>query len=263
MRFAIDHDLHIHSLLSSCSRDDKQTADAILAYGKQNGMRHLCLTDHFWDETVPGASSWYQPQNLAHIRASLPLPQDEGIAFHFGCETDMDRFCTLGIDRATFNAFDFVIIPINHLHMKGFTIDPAMRSAAQRADVMLEHYRALLDKDLPFEKIGIAHLTTHLIASNADCTYTEVLDALDTDALCELFTRTASLGAGIELNVSIDSLKEESVLRIYRLAKDCGCRFYLGSDAHHPSALDGAINRFHAVIDALNLTEDAKFLPFS
>ena len=47
------------------------------------------------------------------------------------------------------------------------------------------------------------------------------------------------------------------------IALDCGCRFYLGSDAHHPAELDAAPARFTAIVDALGLTEDVRFDPFA
>ena len=61
MRFVIDDDFHIHSFLSDCSRDPAQTSERILDYARQNGLRTICLTNHFWDEKIPGASDWYRP----------------------------------------------------------------------------------------------------------------------------------------------------------------------------------------------------------
>lgn len=97
MRFQFDHDLHIHTELSSCSRDAEQTPARILQYAKEHGLKTVCVTDHYWDSTVPGASKWYQPQNYEHITAALPLPTAEGVSMLFGCETDMDRHFTVGI----------------------------------------------------------------------------------------------------------------------------------------------------------------------
>lgn len=48
----------------------------------------------------------------------------------------------------------------------------------------------------------------------------------------------AEKGVGIELNLDDISFKDSEadiVLRIYRAAKDAGCKFYLGSDAYHPT----------------------------
>ena len=149
MKYVIDNDLHIHSKISSCSKDPEQTNERILRYAEENGLRTICLTDHFWDETVEGASNWYRPQNYKHIAAAKPLPQGTDVRFLFGCETELN---------------------------KGFT-----------------------------------------------------------------------LGADV-------------VLRPYIIAKQCGCKFYCGSDAHHPNALDRAKAIFERTIDLLKLTEEDKFI---
>ena len=79
----------------------------------------------------------------------------------------------------------------------------------------------------------------------------------------ELFSEASKKGIGIELNTPhIGDMSEEEryeVLRPYRAAKSVGCKFYLGSDAHVPAELDGAMSRFDALIDALELTEEDKF----
>ena len=88
-KFVFDHDLHIHSYLSSCSKDPAQTAERILKYAKDNGLSTVCLTNHYWDSLVRGAHPWYVPQNFEHISEAKPLPQSDGIRFLFGCETDL------------------------------------------------------------------------------------------------------------------------------------------------------------------------------
>ena len=109
MRFSVDHDFHIHSFLSRCSGDAAQTPEAMLSYAARFGLKKICVTDHFWDAPIPGASAWYRGQDLDHLRSILPLPEGE-ICFCFGAETEMDRSFRLGIAPQTFDAFDFVII---------------------------------------------------------------------------------------------------------------------------------------------------------
>ena len=67
MKYSIDHDYHIHSYLSSCSQDPEQTTENILLYAKRNNLTSICITDHFWDSAVPGASRWYAEQDFEHI----------------------------------------------------------------------------------------------------------------------------------------------------------------------------------------------------
>ena len=266
MVFSINHDLHIHSQLSSCSADPLQNTQAILDYAKQNNYDYLCLTDHYWDEKVPGASNWYMPQNTPHIEKALPLPQDEKVHFYFGCETDMDKYGTIGISPETIDKLDFVIIPTTHLHMNGFTIAEEDRTVEKRTELYVWRFNHLLDMDLPFHKIGVAHLTCPLMARDNPDDHIKVLNNIDDATFTELFEKASKKGIGIELNFNYPIASEEdrnATLRPYRIAKKCGCKFYFGSDAHHPDTLAGALNRFTAIRDDLGLEESDKFNPFN
>lgn len=46
MKFPIDHDLHCHSKLSSCSQNEGQTVQCILSHAKEHGYTVQCITDH-------------------------------------------------------------------------------------------------------------------------------------------------------------------------------------------------------------------------
>ena len=261
MNYAIDHDLHIHSNLSLCSHDPEQTPERILQYARENGLNTICLTNHFWDETVPGASNWYQKQDYAHISAALPLPQAEGIRFLFGCETDINQFLTLGISRQRMEDMDFIIIPTTHFHMKTALTEKDRATVQSRAAAWINRLDTVLTMDLPFHKVGLAHLTCHLIGPSRDICLA-VLDAIPEQEFVRLFTKAAKLGVGIELNaedMKYQPQEENTILRPYRVAKQCGCKFYLGSDAHEKPGLDMAWLRFQRAVEQLALTEEDKF----
>lgn len=263
MKYLWDNDLHIHSSLSLCSNDPQQNPGRILEYARVNRLKQICLTDHFWDETVEGASDWYRKQNWEHITQALPLPQEEGIRFLFGCETELDRFLTVGISKKTMDKLDFVIIPTTHFHMKGYTLTEEQgKDAASRAAAWVIRLEAVLDRELPFHKIGLAHLTCPLIAPTRE-EYLETLRRIPADDMKRLFSKAAKTGVGIELNAGDMNFREEEkdlVLAPYRVARDCGCRFYCGSDAHHPNKLETAGSAFRRAIDLLGLAEEDKFL---
>ncbi len=265
MKFKIDHDYHIHSYLSSCSEDPTQTTQALLEYAKKNDLSEICVTDHFWDETVPGASEWYKPQNFAHVSEALPLPQCESVKFLFGCETEIDKYMTLGISEKAMEKFDFIIIPTTHLHMTGFTIDSEKTSVEERADIYADRLDKLLDMDLPFHKIGIAHPTCILMSYNFLTDFEEhlrILECVGDKTLFELYSKLAKKGAGFELNIDPAKYSPEQRKRIlnpYKIAKQAGCKFYLGSDAHKARELINARRRFEMILDLLELTEADRF----
>ncbi len=263
MNYKVDHDLHIHSYLSSCSKDPKQTAEYILGYAKSNGFSTVCITDHYWDSLVPGPiSDMYLPQNFEHICEILPLPEDNDVRILFGCETDLRDDLTLGTVPERYSAFDFIVVPTTHLHMKNFTIREEDMFIPERcARLWADRLEALLNMDLPFEKVGIAHITCFLLNKSSTESYLETLRLIQNERMHALFERAASLRVGIELNLSDISLAKKHpdlILPIYQAAKDAGCLFYLGSDSHHPSEFKSAKVNFEWMAEALALTEDDK-----
>ena len=262
MRYILDNDMHIHSKLSLCSKDPLQTPERILQYAKDNNLKTVALTDHCWDKKSISTRDWYKYQDLEYTFQSKSLPQSEDIEFLFGVETEINKDMVLGLKRESFDELDFVVIPTTHLHMKGFTISEEDAASVEgRAKVWISRLEGLLNMDLPFKKIGIAHLACPLIAPNRE-DYLKVLNLLPTEKLEELFRNCEELGVGIELNAADMSFADdeaETVLRMFKIAKQQGCKFYMGSDAHHPKDLDNARQWFERAIDMLELTEDDKF----
>ena len=268
MKFTFDHDYHMHSQLSKCSSDPEQTTERLLQYAKDNGLTSLCVTDHVWDSDVPGASEWYGGQNFPHIFESLPLPEADGIKFYFGCEGDMDKHLTLGIAPDKFEKLDFIIVPTTHLHMTGFTIDEndavAENTAEIRAGLWKKRISALLDMDLPFAKMGLAHPACRHMAYKAKGReeYLRTIDLIPDEDIEEIFSRIAKLGMGVELNKGDMAFKDnetDTVLRMFRIAKSCGCKFYLGCDVHRPKGFSNSKEVFERAIDLLELTENDKY----
>lgn len=263
MKMKFDQDLHIHTQLSSCSRDPEQNKERILRYAQENDLHTVCVTDHFWDADVLGMMPFYEGQDLAHIRQVKPLPKTEGVRFLFGCEADLNWGLTLGITVECFDAFDFVVISTTHLHMQAEELKENLLADAQgRAQVWKKRLDAVLDMPLPFSKIGIAHLTCPLIAPTREM-YLQTLDLLEEAELRRLFGKAAALGLGIELNgrdMQFSDAEAETVLRPYRIAKSCGCKFYFGSDAHHPAVFETVRPYFERAIDLLDLTQEDRFL---
>ena len=263
MRYRIDHDYHIHSYLSPCSSDPRQSAENILLYAKENKLGSIAVTDHYWDKTVAGASSWYAPLNFDHLSKIRPLPRDGETEFLFGCESDMRYDLTVGIPEQRYDDFDFIILPTTHLHMGPFTIDPEKGKSHQyRAEMWVRRLEALLASNLPFGKVGLAHPACKLIYRDTRDDYLKTLSLIKDEDMERLFAEAARLGLGIELNKSDMSFAENEmdiVLRMFRIAKYQGCKFYLGSDSHNPARFKDAIEIFDRAVGLLDLHEDDKF----
>ena len=264
MKFTYDHDLHIHSSVSPCGGDPAQTPERILRYAADNGLKTICLTDHYWDETVPAPYGVGAGVSTEKIKSVLPLPQKDGIRFLFGVETDMDRDLTVGVGPDMARELDFIIVPLNHLHMTGFSCR-GDEDGAQRAELIVRRFDVLLSSDLPFHKVGLAHFTDGLIFPGGK--NTDVLNRIPDAEYRRLFRRTAELGIGVELNMPaakadlrVMSWEEDrDELRVYLLAREEGCKFYFGSDAHTVPGLGWAKRNAEKIIELLDLKEEDKF----
>ena len=265
MRFVCDHDLHIHTYLSNCSGDINQTPQNILNYAKNNNLNTICITDHYWDSSIPyntGNNAWYQNQNFEHISQALPLPTAQGIRVLFGCEVEMGSNNELAIPEFRYKDFDFIIVSTTHFHlMAGKNWDDV--DEKKLISNWIDRYDVVLNSKLPFNKVGLAHLATPHIYRKDRKTYLKILENLPLSELKRLFLKTAQLGVGIELNGSMLSFADEEkdyVLRMFKVAKECGCKFYLGSDAHRLNNFNSVNAVFNRAIDLLQLEETDKFV---
>ena len=258
MRYIADHDFHIHSTVSLCCHDENQTPETLLEYARKNGFKRICLTNHFWDENVDSEAEWRDEHNFSANVSVLPLPSCDGVEFLFGCETDMDFNNVFGVSRERLAAFDFIIASTTHLHLSGHTVRNKITTPEEAAYHWLDKIQSLLSKDLPFNKMGIAHLTCgHIFKHRVN----EVLPLLTDAQLYDVFRECAKKGAGVELNVKTINLEEKDIfLRPYFIAKECGCKFYLGSDSHKTSALESVKEEFENIISLLDLKESDKFI---
>ena len=263
MKYRIDHDYHIHSHLSPCGGDPAQTKDAILQYAKDNRLESICITDHYWDKAVPcPLSTWYPKLDFDHISQIKPLPQTDGIRFLFGCEGEQQRDCTLSVPPQRYDDFDFIVIPTTHLHMSCTSAPEDKDTNGKRAQLWVRRLEGLLNQDLPFRKLGIAHPACTLMNGASREDYLDTLARIPSDEMERLFSMAAALGCGIELNQDDMSYKDEeadTVLRMFRIAKSCGCKFYLGSDAHIPAEFRHTGEIFARAVDDLQLQECDKF----
>ena len=253
----VNHDIHVHTRLSDCCHDERMTAEAILSHAVLHGYDTICITDHCWDAAAPGASGWYAPQTVEHVFSAGDLPKSDSVRVCMGCETEYCGGTKLGLTREAFDKFDFVVIPPNHFHMENFVRPAEINTPAAIAELLLTRLEELQQLDLPWRKIGIAHLSCGLL--NKSGTVTEVFRLMPSERLEKIFRVFAERGTGIELNAASfpDKAGEDfaELMRPYHIAREAGCKFYFSSDAHAVENLE--IDALLApVIADLQLTDD-------
>ena len=263
MKYICDNDLHIHSNLSlDCTNALEQTSERILKYAIDNNLKTICLTNHYWDENVPCDLEFYKKQDYGHLAKALPLPKANGVEFLFGCEADIDKDLNLGITKESYDKFDFIVVSTTHFTLTDFTLYGVDDTNEGRARLWVKRLETVLNSDLPFNKVGLAHLATRLLSKKKKEGHIETLNLIPQEDMERLFIKAAKLGCGIEINredMSCDDDEMKSVLHMFKTAKKCGCKFYLGSDAHNTDSLDKAKAVFEKAVDLLSLNEEDKF----
>ena len=276
-KFPLNHDFHIHSYISLCAQDPGMTADFILNFAIKSNYYAVCVTDHFWDESVPvsGMYATYAGQGLDSLKRILPLPKDNDVKFLFGCEAEYCGGDKLGVAPEHYDLFDMIVIPTNHFHAVPMVAPEGCDTITRIADLFTERLEQLVELDLPWKKVGLAHLNGILTFLNGELAHGypvyDVYSEMPEKRLRPVFNKLGRLGAGIELNAhcyneDVPEKKQwknnkDTVLKLMRIAKEEKCKFYCGSDGHTTDDFSRGVGRIREAADVLGLTADDLFIP--
>lgn len=131
----IKHDVHTHSLYSLCCYDPQATVTRYLERAAELGHKTFGISNHLWDEKMPGSSDWYRKQMINYgLEARHAVPADTcGMKVLIGAESEYAHYKNaLGMSAETAKRFDYMLIPHTHMHMRGFVMqDPPEIIAAR------------------------------------------------------------------------------------------------------------------------------------
>ncbi len=253
----IDHDLHVHTYLSSCCQEkETQRPDAILAKAAALGRRMIGFADHVWTNPNVNPSAWYKPQDARQIDR---LREDlrgvtSPVRVLVGCEADTIAPGKFSITREFADTLDFVLLACSHFHMSEFVQQPRDRTPRALGEHMLAFFISAVESGLatsiahPFRPIG------------SDAIYAQAMDSLSDAELLEALGRAAQRGVALEITTGfLPPVKDpawtlDTPRRLIALARAAGCRFTLGSDAHSLSAME-RLDALEPLLTSLNLTE--------
>lgn len=254
----VTHDFHIHTNLSLCAEQDTTVAYYVRR-AEEIGLKKLGFANHFWDENIAGANDFYVVQNLAHVeqlKAALAKVKSDTVTTYFGCEVEYDAVHQgPSITEAVAERFDYVLVPNSHTHMvmpKGYS-----ESFRRHADFMVQAYENIINSSVsryitamahPFEAVNCPH-------------YSNLIDMISDDRFKYLFDATAKKNIAVEINIgNYHEMEDQDIIncsqiRMFRLAKECGCKFIFGSDAHNRRRHD-SYGHTEVLADILELKED-------
>jgi len=259
------HDFHIHTVHSG-DASKKATVEAYVAAAKEMGLTQLGFAEHFWDDRVEGAFPFYVPQTFAKVsqtREEIKQIQDPGMELYFGCEVEYDPAHNApALTPEIAEQFDFVIVPNSHSHEtmpKEYYDDKE-----KHKDFILDAFKNIISCPVSKYVTGIAHPF-----SLVRCPYLcdDLISLVSDDEFKALFAQTAEKGIALEINMGsylgglrrlglgLENAGDCQLMRMFRLAKAEGCKFFFGSDAHSVSHLEN-LQHTDVLADCLGLTDN-------
>jgi len=253
----LSHDLHMHTYLSACCSDRANHRPApILALAREMGLSTLGFADHLWMHPDLEPSSWYRPQDASQVSrlradlASISTP----LRVLVGCEAETIAPGKFSITPDFAESLDFVLLAASHFHMDSLVAQP--RSYAPQhlgphaLDFFLAAVRSGLATSIPHPFFPVGHHDAF-----------DVAVAFLSDAqLFDAFSLAAERSVAVEITLAFLPRPDrvfsiETPLRLLSIARDAGCFFTLGSDAHAPDA-QRRFPELMTFVETLALTDD-------
>ena len=233
----VDIDTHLHTPLSKCCFDQQETIENVASLLAGRGYRLLAVTDHVWGHPTVAPNEWYarhpeqgtlEQADYIHTHASeFPL------TVLASCEADMKAPGIYGITDAMREKLDVIMLSTDHFQLRDFVEQPSEVTPDNLAKLMMKFFRAAV-------KESGAQIFSHpLFTSSYGEYYDRTMDCIGDAELLDALGEAAAKGIALEINamllygcVSKDTFKWETLLRVFSLAKQAGCKFTFGSDAH-------------------------------
>ena len=266
----LDHDLHIHTYLSSCcGAKEEQRPGKILRLAEAMELKAVGFADHVWVNPAIAPSGWYRSQDASQIRR---LREDlETIPTRLrvlvGCEAETVAPGRFGITPEFAATLDFVLLSCTHFHMTDFVAQPASDRPEDVARHMLAFFRAAATSGLataiahPFKPFGYLAQYEAAIAAIPDAEFLEVLGPAAERGVALEVTTSSLPPVGRPSEPGAPTWSLETPARVLSLARQAGCRFTLGTDAHEP-AHQRQLPRLGALVAAAGI-EEKDLLPLA
>lgn len=216
----------------------------IVAMCEEIGIRYLGISDHLY----AGVDPWF----LAHTRREADSISTD-VRLFVGCEADILAVGEHTVADWMISDLDYIMVAANHFH-DARVAQPRDSSPVGVARHFLEMFRYACT--LEFADI-IAHpLVVYPRTFDYGC-----INLLSDKELTEAIGLAGE--NHIAMEISPKSLMREQIdfrMRFYRLCKQVGVRFSIGSDAHSLSNV-GNVHALVPVVRELELTDDDIWLP--
>ncbi len=238
----LTYDTHVHTYYSPCGRRVDAEGHSLAAPERyyeraaELGLQAIIFTDHFVkDPSAPGMVNFYKGSGPAILEdlctEVVRFESSDGCKVYIGCETETLSPEWIGVGPEMASQLDFVLVPTTHYHLPGVP-QPASFEPQDVAAHLLMMLESVVGR--PWVD-SVAHPFSESERVIGDLR--RIYEAMDKAWLTDVLGLAAENGVALEVNDgSITSPNSPNYAGVYReivrQAKQLGCRFTFGSDAH-------------------------------
>ena len=254
----LDHDFHVHTHLSYCAEKSATIANYI-QNAKRLGLKKIGISDHVWDEAWKAESDFYRGQNLAHIskiREEIQETDLQGVRVYMGCEAEYNpETRSVALTELAAREMDYILVPNSHTHMQ--MPKNLYTPYESHVQFMLRAFQDIVACPVSSYITAVAHPFAAIC-----CPYDNriLMSMITDDQYRECFFAARDKNIAIEINLavfehkSLGEIIQDESLRMFRIAKECGCRFTIGTDSHSKDGQD-IYDLAYVIATVLDLTE--------
>lgn len=245
-------DLHLHTNLSFCAPSET-TINSYLPFCAQEGIKKIGISNHLYSHK--GVDHTLQIKDEIHA-----LQDSLSVQVLLGCEMELFPGQEPMLNKENASQFDYVQVAPSHIfnlihEYKNFDLSTPDKIRS----MLMENFKraCLLDLGVP---TAICHPLYPICAPDQQ----GILDGMTDAQLAECYTLAAQHDKSIEIHACLYrntvTLDEEglspSYIHMLSIAKECGCKFHFGSDAHEPQAFINKHGLLQRAAERAGICED-------
>lgn len=259
----ITQDLHIHTNLSVCA-PRTTTLKSYIESAENLGLKTIGISNHMWSEEqeIPYIDSRegydvfsgsYKKQDFSNI---TEIVKDKyfncsNVKILCGAEVEYNpklRQPAINVRQAC--KLDYLLVPNSHTHL---IMDKSLyEPKTLHVRFMLDAFEHIVESAISQYILAIAH---PFAAVNCPYDNRELIKLITNQQFYDCFVEAKKHDIAIEINSRIFSdrsnIEADEMLRMFFVAKDAGCKFTIGSDAHDPKTQNDLI-KAEKVIKLIN-----------
>lgn len=236
-------DLHLHTNLSFCAPDTTKVS-SYLPFCSQENIKRIGISNHLYSnrgveyilqikEELDSLQDDRQRSNRFDDRLKNISPE-----ILLGCEAELFYGKEPQLTKKDTHHFDYVLIAASHIFNKLEQYkDFDLSNSEKIRDLLIENFQFACHQDLGVPT-GICHPLYPICAPNQQ----EILNIMTDEQLVDCYSLAAKKDISIEIHACLYRNTVEldgeglspSYIRMLSIAKECGCKFHFGSDAHSP-----------------------------